>query len=209
MLRKRHNEKKLDLLAKWTRPGDRVLDIGSGRGGDIHKWRKLGLDVCGIEPDMKLLSDAIRRDKEGDVRWWYGDSRDVPYGNGHWDVVSYMFSIHYTLLDEPKAQLKAAMSHLRPGGYLIGCVPDGDAILNRKEYSCNEGGFRVSRDGQTAVWTVDGPFYSGREVEEPIMTKAMLENLLGPDAKCLMWEPLGHGLSRFYSSFAYSVTSSV
>ena len=69
IMRKYHNEVKMDLLAKHFGPGSTILDIGSGRGGDIHKWRTLGLKrVYAMEPDTGDSIIELRKRLEQDKK---------------------------------------------------------------------------------------------------------------------------------------------
>ena len=58
-----HNLIKKDLYQVFYPPSGTLLEIGAGRGGDIHKWKaeKLSL-VVGIEPDaQKEFREAQNR----------------------------------------------------------------------------------------------------------------------------------------------------
>jgi hypothetical protein len=73
IMRKYHNEVKSELLAKNFAPGATILDIGSGRGGDIHKWRALGFKkVYAMEPDtganIEAFKSRLEQDKENKKR---------------------------------------------------------------------------------------------------------------------------------------------
>nr|QBK85526.1 MAG: mRNA capping enzyme [Marseillevirus LCMAC101] len=71
LMRKYHNEVKMDMLSKNFAPGQTIMDIGSGRGGDISKWSKLGLKrVYAVEPDeeteesLEEFNKRLEQDKE-------------------------------------------------------------------------------------------------------------------------------------------------
>lgn len=64
VMRKFHNIIKRDMLLKCT--GARLLDIGSGRGGDMHKWRDIGLGVLAVEPDLDNLNEFKSRLENSD-----------------------------------------------------------------------------------------------------------------------------------------------
>lgn len=61
-MRKYHNRVKRELLKKYT--GDYLLDIGTGQGGDIKKWKHFK-KVCCIEKDDKLYQESITRGNQG------------------------------------------------------------------------------------------------------------------------------------------------
>jgi hypothetical protein len=58
LMRKYHNRIKRDQYAKDT--GKILVDLGSGRGGDISKW-KLYDKVYAIEPDPKNFTELVKR----------------------------------------------------------------------------------------------------------------------------------------------------
>jgi hypothetical protein len=64
LLRKFHNEIKKDFLLRTFKQGDIILDIGSGRGGDLLKWKELKLKkVYVVEPDKDNVKELLSRKK--------------------------------------------------------------------------------------------------------------------------------------------------
>lgn len=62
ILRKYHNIIKDQMLDENFNKGDTIMDWGSGRGGDIFKWNKLGLkEVIIVEPDVINLKELESR----------------------------------------------------------------------------------------------------------------------------------------------------
>lgn len=203
-IRKRHNQVKSQLLHSFLHRGQTLLDVGCGRGGDIHKWNKIGATVTALEPDMNLLMEAHGRlcaARYPNITLMAGDIREAP--KQEFDLVTYMFSIHWTLLDNPEEQLREAMARVKKGGRLAGTVPNGNAILKEGIWASDEGQFVVSPDTGTVQFNVQGPFYGGQEQEEPILTRERLQELVEPHGgQVVQWSPLGHGnLSEFYCMF--------
>ncbi len=72
-MRRFHNLMKKHFLETEFRKGDTIVDWGSGRGGDIDKWWKIGLDkVFAVEPNEenflifgKRLDEKKKRDPGG------------------------------------------------------------------------------------------------------------------------------------------------
>ena len=65
VVRKYLNNIKSTLLNTNFSRGDTILDIGSGRGGDLSKWDKIGLKkVYALEPNDENLTELKRR-KDG------------------------------------------------------------------------------------------------------------------------------------------------
>jgi hypothetical protein len=47
-----HNSVKSTLYDKWLKPGNTLFEVGSGRGGDLHKWMKSKVGrVIGVDVD--------------------------------------------------------------------------------------------------------------------------------------------------------------
>lgn len=70
-MRKYHNMIKKAMLESNFKKGDVINDWGSGRGGDIDKWMKLGLKkVYGIEPNVENIEELRRRARE--AGWEHG-----------------------------------------------------------------------------------------------------------------------------------------
>jgi hypothetical protein len=61
-MRNYHNVIKRGLLHKYCEK-DTIVDIGAGRGGDLHKWKKLGTgtEVLAIEPNSDYLMEFHTR----------------------------------------------------------------------------------------------------------------------------------------------------
>jgi hypothetical protein len=68
LVRKYHNSKKLFML-KSFKENSTIIDIGSGRGGDLGKWDKTKMKrVYTIEPNSANLKELLRRKKESDIK---------------------------------------------------------------------------------------------------------------------------------------------
>ena len=59
LMRKYHNLEK-DLMIKKCEQ-KHILDIGSGRGGDLHKWKNLESVILAIEPSIDNLNEFSKR----------------------------------------------------------------------------------------------------------------------------------------------------
>ena len=123
-----------------------LLDLCSGRGGDIYKWCNLGINfVIGIDNDVASINEAIKRNKSRPksitkICFYLDDVENADFNkyiyknnkNTSVDIISCQFALHYfknldTLL------LKISNS-LKFGGYFIGITADGDVI---KDKICN------------------------------------------------------------------------
>jgi hypothetical protein len=60
MMRRYHNKFKRYLLKEYIK-GKTLVDIGSGKGGDLHKWKELGINVLAVEPSREHIDEFTRR----------------------------------------------------------------------------------------------------------------------------------------------------
>ncbi|KAM9385498.1 mRNA cap guanine-N(7) methyltransferase [Pholidichthys leucotaenia] len=132
-----------------------VLDLGCGKGGDLLKWRRGGIDhlVCAdlaavsVEQcqsryeDMKKKSfvnekiftaEFITADCSKEVLAEKLSDPDLLF-----DICSCQFVYHYSFESEQKADmmLRNACERLRPGGFFIGTTPDAYELIKRLEAS--------------------------------------------------------------------------
>jgi SAM-dependent methyltransferase len=132
-IRKYHNSVKRALIESSTKPGDRVLDVGCGFGGDLGKWERVGvtqLDAC--DPSEESLLEATNRAptfKKLKPHFFHGDIFSCP--KKQYDVVCYNFSLHYIFGSRELffKSIKGIRSRMKDGSVLIGCVPDSESIL--------------------------------------------------------------------------------
>lgn len=214
-LRKLHNDCKRQLILKWVRPRDLVLDCGCGRGGDWWKWRAAKARVAAIDPDAESLKIAENRAREMDLNVWFlgqGDIRQAAFA-GPFDVVCYNFSLQY-IVDSWDLSIKAIGSALKVGGLLIGIVPDkGRALgISDERGSFNDplgNEFHIFQ-GQRRILVniVDGPFYAEGGRDEPLLDPAeLIPALEGVGLELVIWEPMiprPNGLiSDLYSKFVF------
>ena len=127
-----HNDAKRALLTQFVRGGDSLLDLACGRGGDLHKWRALGVHtVVGVDISPMSVREAMDRFAKTHGSQTYdfrqADLREGTFEAGRkFDVVTCMFALHYFFESESSANkfLATAARHLTPDGYFVGIVPD-------------------------------------------------------------------------------------
>jgi len=212
-MRKMHNEAKRVHIQKNVPVGSLVLDVGCGRGGDLHKWKKC--TVIGIDPDEESIKEATKRAHECGYTWasfMHGDIHDAP--QILYDVICYNFSLQYIFKSEElfESTMKNIVSRLRIGGILIGVVPDASRIpikyidslgntIERGYYSSNNQQF----GNMAIVRLADGPYYANGPVPEPLCYKQFLFQVEGLELES--WEkmvPEHTGLiSDIYSKFIF------
>ena len=106
-----------------ARPGERILEIGAGRGdyalsiaGDLRPGGTI--DILDAQPQM--LTDAMRAARERSVRNLtarLGDARHLPYDDGRFDAVYLVAAIGG--LPDAEAALREVARVLRSRGRLV------------------------------------------------------------------------------------------
>jgi len=120
----------LDLIAPFLRPGQRILEIGSGIGALGHFLAGQGLDICGIEPagsGFDLMDRLARHvDEVAGGSGFRVDDREAkdlnPDVDGQFDLI---FSVHVLEhIDDLEAAFFAMNSVLKPGGRMVHLCPN-------------------------------------------------------------------------------------
>lgn len=217
-LRKLHNDVKRAMILQWVRPGQKVLDCGCGRGGDLWKWKAARAQVFAIDPDGESLTEAENRAVENRIGVWFlgkGTIIQAAFA-GPYDAVCYNFSLHY-IFESPEIlekSIKAIACSVKKDGYLFGIVPElarAEAMVDQfghfkdklgNEIALVQGGRRL------LVRLVDGPFYADGGREEPTMDSLVLrQKLKEAGFELVVWEPMlsePNGLvSDLYSKFVF------
>lgn len=192
-VRIQNNIIKRELLSKWVKRGDSVLDVGCGQGGDIHKWKHLGISrLVGVDPNPVAIEEARRRSKGwSNGHYIVGDIRSAPLDH-QFDVVCYNFSLQYQRLD----LFPEITRRLKPHGILIGVVTDSTRI--------NQGyleGIQIERVGidHIAVYIPDTPYYANGPVVEPVLHKnALITEAEKFGLRLQLWEPFS-----IYAKFVF------
>lgn len=106
----------VELLA--PRPGDRVLDAGTGSGNLAAALVRTGAEVVGIdfcEPAIELA-----RQKAPTARFGFGDlTRPLDFADGEFDLVACSAVLHVLSRDEQRTAMAELARVLRPGGRLV------------------------------------------------------------------------------------------
>jgi len=109
-------------------PGRRVLDVGC-RYGALTRHYLAGNEVVGVDVD----SDALARAAElGIETVWADADADLPFEDASFDVVVLGEVLEHIRL--PQLLLREARRTLRPGGTLVGSVPNAYRLKNRLRF---------------------------------------------------------------------------
>ena len=199
-LRKTHNEAKRTLIQSVTESGNSILDVGCGFGGDLQKWHKCGANMNMCDPVPSALEEARSRARNMHLRvnFYEGDIHGCP--NRKHDIVCYNFSLHYIFAtrDLFHSSLHEIRKRLKPGGKLIGIIPDSEKIIWRTPYLDESGNFFKLKDHANGgfgeklfVNLVDTPFYAEGPKSEPVAYKDLLVTHLEElGFRLALWEGL-------------------
>ena len=108
--------------------GKRILDLGC-RSGALTMAYLAGNEVVGLDVDRRALAEASRR---GIATCWGDVESELPFDAGEFDVV-----VAGELLEhvrDPASLLRDVRRVLRPGGRLVGSVPNGFRLKNRLRF---------------------------------------------------------------------------
>lgn len=113
----------LELIARHSSPGGRLLEVGTGAGLFLKAASRAGWQASGLE--LSTEGAAFARDRLGlDVREERAEQMSFP--PGIFDV-AVMFDVIEHLFD-PKAVLAATRRALKPGGILVVSTPNFAAL---------------------------------------------------------------------------------
>ncbi|KAF6166595.1 hypothetical protein GIB67_005457 [Kingdonia uniflora] len=150
-LKRLNNWIKSVLVQLYARPGDAVLDLACGKGGDLIKWDKAKIGYyVGIDIAEGSIEDARQRYNGQDghhkqpkrhsfpARLICGDCWEVRLDralkdDAPFDVCSCQFAMHYSWSTEARTRRAFAniSSLLRPGGTFIGTMPDANVLVKK------------------------------------------------------------------------------
>ncbi|BCJ95881.1 hypothetical protein acsn021_34500 [Anaerocolumna cellulosilytica] len=106
------------IAAEIKRKNDSlVLDIGSGTGNLSFAARKLGYQVIGLEPNIKMRS--ISKKKYPDLTVLEGGFLNIPLENNSLDVIISSYAFHHLSNDDKADAAKVFYEKLKPDGKVI------------------------------------------------------------------------------------------
>jgi methionine biosynthesis protein MetW len=117
-----------ELFARLVGRGNRVLDLGC-RYGALTRAYAEGNEVVGVDVDREALAEAA---KLGIETTWADVEEPLPFAAASFDVV-----VAGELLEHvrrPEHVVAEAQRLLRPGGRLVGSVPNAFRLRNRLRF---------------------------------------------------------------------------
>src|SRR6266545_1565293 len=106
-----------DLIAGLLRPkpGEAILEVGSGTGHFLQEVARTGARCVGIEPSAEMLSVAVSRSRTiGYVR---GRGESLPFKAGSFDGLLCMTTLEF--VQDVEAVIQEAARVVRPDGRLF------------------------------------------------------------------------------------------
>lgn len=136
-MRKFHNKVKLMYLNNYVEKPSKLLDLASGKGGDIFKWNsnKMITKVDGYDINTESVKEAIRRRKILKVKKRMNFnvldlSTNVLNCEEKYDVITSMFAFHYFYRspDTLKTIISTLKNCSKKGTILIMTMFDGNLL---------------------------------------------------------------------------------
>lgn len=187
-IRVQNNLIKRDFLNTWVKKGSNVLDVGCGQGGDLHKWKHIGVKLTGVDPNSSAIEEALRRSKNQYGSFIVGDIRSAP--NEHYDVICYNFSLQYQSLD----LFGEITKRLSKGGLFIGIVTDSTRLKNDEKIH-----IEYVDENHIRVFIPDTPYYAHGPIVEPILHKEKFISIASSHGfEILEWSPFS-----IYAKFVF------
>lgn len=178
------NDKKRDILSLTTHSSEIVIDVGSGRGGDLGKWKKKNLQVFAIDPNEDNINEMRRRQKVFDydkityiptgiqntdliVAAMKAKAEDVSNANWRADEATAFFSLQFLAESEVimDQMVRTFKKTIKPGGLVMGIVMDGvkveDLIEDLDEYVSESGAWSIKKG---RGWEDDDEFEFGKSI---------------------------------------------
>lgn len=114
----------IDLVVASAKPGDLILDFGAGIGTFAERLKKLGLNVCCLEPDPKQAA-LVRL--AGLTT--FNNLSEIADG-----TIDYVYTLNVLEhIEDEHAALTELYRKLRPGGRLLAYVPAFQVLYSRMD----------------------------------------------------------------------------
>ncbi|MBP7875686.1 class I SAM-dependent methyltransferase, partial [Candidatus Woesebacteria bacterium] len=108
------------VLKDKIRHGIKVLDLGSGSGGNAYMLAKLGGDVLGIdvqEKTIKALNEAMKSEPQVKLTFQHGDLNTVELPENHFDVILSWNTFHH--IEQAERLIKQIKKSLKKDGVFV------------------------------------------------------------------------------------------
>lgn len=105
-----------DYCAQFVKSGDKILDIGSGRGKFLLEMSKRGFHVAGIETSLQYIQEALTNlNKAGfSAQIINGRGEELPFADNYFNFINCSEVTEH--VDDPNMVLGEIRRVLKPGG---------------------------------------------------------------------------------------------
>lgn len=131
IMRKYHNMIKDHLITTYINRGSTILDIGTGRGGDLSKWKNRNINAFAVEPDKKNVETIKERNKTVNanikiINAGAEETTEILKNVDEVDAISAFFSLTFFPESEEifDGLINTIDRTLKKNGYLVGIVLD-------------------------------------------------------------------------------------
>jgi ubiquinone/menaquinone biosynthesis C-methylase UbiE len=108
----------LKPLVKYTKNGDKVLDIGCGNGRLYQLFSDLSIDYTGMDNSEGQLGMARKNYPE--AKFVLGEMTKLPFADSFFDVIYCIATFHHLPDEELRLQALNEMKRvLKPGGHIL------------------------------------------------------------------------------------------
>jgi SAM-dependent methyltransferase len=170
------------------------------------------MSMCDPEPSALVEARSRAKNMHMRVNFYEGDIHQCP--NRKFDIVCYNFSLHYIFETRETffSSIREIRKRMKPGGKLIGIIPDSEKIIFNTPLKDAMGNFFLMKTHGNGgygeklfVNLADTPFYADGPRSEPIAYKDLLVTHLEELGFTLeLWEGLeGNPISELYSKFIF------
>jgi SAM-dependent methyltransferase len=122
----REHEELLDEIVKFGGGTGSLLDVGCFSGMFLRNARERGFEIAGIEPNEDAFMHVRNLLRCEVVN---GSLASANFSPNYFSVVSFLDVIEH--VEDPVADLKAALRIMRPGGVLVLATPNVKGLLQR------------------------------------------------------------------------------
>merc|ERR1712168_171634 len=146
-MRNFNNFMKTLLINMYTKQGDRVFDMASGKGGDLNKWKSRRVShVTFADVARESVEQSRERYEERHSRFFTANFHvaDLSRADSHqwepplepdskFDVVSCQFALHYCFESQKQCKtfVRNAAQNLKKGGYFFGTTCWSEELVRR------------------------------------------------------------------------------
>lgn len=108
----------LKPLAKYTRNGNKVLDLGCGNGRLYQLFEGMSIDYVGLDQSEELIKKA--QEKFPEVNFAVGDMRELPFPDDSYDIIYSIAVFHHLANAEDRLKALSEIRRvLKPGGKVV------------------------------------------------------------------------------------------